>query len=400
MDEKGLFQVDVLRFKGEILNTLGYFKEALIVYQQVTAKTPVPWARMGLATALRGLGELDNAEQLALTLIEDVPEYMNAYDFVASVREEVGKLTEAQEILQQASLLSPNNSVRQRAVGDIAVRNHDLKAAERAYENVLERRRGSSLRVLDDYTNLTRVMLEQGQTEGVRRIVQDIRRDLRGNKQGELAASIVDSLCADHEGEPAKAKAALEKALSLHEKLKKDGAPLELSQKIAVDLAHACLASGEEERANDILSKIAAENHEDRNMIAQIQDVFTKTGREAAGQSMLAKVGKEIVAINNQGMLAARSGDLASSVEMLLEAAERVPNLQFLVNAAKAVFTQMDQAGWQEDLARRGINCLNLAQAKEPRNANLMSAGELYYRVARKYGIEVTPIGDTKRGSA
>ena len=400
LDEKGLFQVDVLRFKGEILNTLGYFKEALIVYQQVTAKTPVPWARMGLATALRGLGELDNAEQLALTLIEDVPEYMNAYDFVASVREEVGKLTEAQEILQQASLLSPNNSVRQRAVGDIAVRNHDLKAAERAYENVLERRRGSSLRVLDDYTNLTRVMLEQGQTEGVRRIVQDIRRDLRGNKQGELAASIVDSLCADHEGEPAKAKAALEKALSLHEKLKKDGAPLELSQKIAVDLAHACLASGEEERANDILSKIAAENHEDRNMIAQIQDVFTKTGREAAGQSMLAKVGKEIVAINNQGMLAARSGDLASSVEMLLEAAERVPNLQFLVNAAKAVFTQMDQAGWQEDLARRGINCLNLAQAKEPRNANLMSAGELYYRVARKYGIEVTPIGDTKRGSA
>ncbi len=400
LDEKGLFQVDVLRFKGEILNILGYFKEALIVYQQVTAKTPVPWARMGLATALRGLGELDNAEQLALTLIEDVPEYMNAYDFVASVREEVGKLTEAQEILQQASLLSPNNSVRQRAVGDIAVRNHDLKAAERAYENVLERRRGSSLRVLDDYTNLTRVMLEQGQTEGVRRIVQDIRRDLRGNKQGELAASIVDSLCADHEGEPAKAKAALEKALSLHEKLKKDGAPLELSQKIAVDLAHACLASGEEERANEILSKIAAENHEDRNMIAQIQDVFTKTGREAAGQSMLAKVGKEIVAINNQGMLAARSGDLASSVEMLLEAAERVPNLQFLVNAAKAVFTQMDQAGWQEDLARRGINCLNLAQAKEPRNANLMSAGELYYRVARKYGIEVTPIGDTKRGSA
>ena len=75
-------------------------------------------------------------------------------------------------------------------------------------------------------------------------------------------------------------------------------------------------------------------------------------------------------------------------------------NRQMPPNAAKAVFTQMDQAGWQEDLARRGINCLNLAQAKEPRNANLMSAGELYYRVARKYGIEVTPIGDTKRGSA
>ena len=132
-------------------------------------------------------------------------------------------------------------------------RNDDLDAAERAYGKVLERHQGSSLKVLDDYTNLTRVMLDKGHTEGAKKVTQDLRRDWRGNKQGELAALIMDSLCCEQEGEPAKAKQALEKALELRNSLG-DSDQNEFSQKIAVDLAHACLASGDEKMAQEILS--------------------------------------------------------------------------------------------------------------------------------------------------
>ena len=134
-------------------------------------------------------------------------------------------------------------------------------------------------------------------------------------------------------------------------------------------------------------------------MIAQIQGVFAKTGNEEAGQSMLAKVGREIVELNNRGVLAARSGDLVASVQMLIEAAERVPNLQFLVNASKAIFTLLDRKGWNEDMAQRGIRYLQLAQAKDLRNAKVISASELYQQVARKYGIEVVPLSGA-RGAA
>ena len=387
-----MFLYDILRFKGEILNALGRFEEAKSIYKQVMDNAMVPWARMGLAISLRGLDELAAAEELGSALIEEFPEYLAAYDFVASVREEMGKLEEAQAALQQASEISPNNSIRQRLVGDIAVRNDDLSVAERAYGKVLERHRGSSLRVIDDYTNLTRVMLDQGHTDGAKMITQELRRDWRGNKQGELAALIMDSLCSEQEGEPAKAKLALEKALALHETIVADPNQKDLSQKIFVDLAHACLASGDEDKAQEILSKVAAENHEDRSMIAHIQGVFAKTGNEEAGQSLLAKVGREIVELNNRGVLAARSGDLEASVQMLIEAAERVPNLQFLVNASKAIFSLLDRKGWNVDMARRGVQYLQMAQAKEMRNAKVISACELYYKVARKYGIEVVPI--------
>ena len=90
-------------------------------------------------------------------------------------------------------------------------------------------------------------------------------------------------------------------------------------------------------------------------MIAQIQGVFSKTGNEQAGQSLLAKVGREIVELNNRGVLAARTGNLEASVQMLIEAAERVGNLQFLVNASKAIFTLMDRNGWNPEMAQRGI---------------------------------------------
>ena len=393
-DEQFLY--DILRFKGEILNALGRYEEAKAAYQQVLDHAVVPWARMGLAIALRGLDDLAEAENIGSALIEDFPEYLAAYDFVASVREELGKLAEAQEALQKAAAISPNNSTRQRMVGDVAVRNNDLDAAERAYGKVLERHRGSSLRVIDDYTNLTRVMLDRGHAEGARKITHELRRDWRGNPQGELAALVMDSLCANQEGEPAKARQALEKALAMHESMQDDLDKSGLSQKIAVDLAHACMAAGEDARAQEILGKVAAENHEDRNMIAQIQGVFAKTGKEEAGQTLLAKVGREIVELNNRGVLAARSGNIEASVQMLIEAAERVPNQQFLVNATKAIFTLLARKGWNEEMADRGLRYLQQAQAKDARSPKVISAREMYFQVARKYGIEIVPMSGAR----
>ena len=394
------FLYDTLRLKGEVLNTLGRYDEAQAVYQQVLENRMVPWARMGLAIALRGQEQLAEAEVLGEAIVEDFPEYLAAYDFVAGVREEMGKLAEAQEMLQQAAVISPNNSTRQRMVGDVAVRNDDLEAAEKAYGKVLERHRGASIKSIDDYTNLSRVMLDRGHTEGAKKITLELRRDLRGSKQGEFAALVMESLCAEKDGEPGKAKQALEKALVLQDTLLAEGRQDGISQKLAVDLAHACLATGDEVTAQNILRKVAAENHEDRSMIAHIQGVFAKTGNEQAGQALLAQVGKEIVELNNRGVLAARSGDLDASVQMLIEAAERVPNLQFLVNASKAIFTLLERRGWDENMAERGLRYLQMAQAKDMRNAKVVSARELYQRTARKYGIAIVPLSGVRNETA
>jgi CheY-like chemotaxis protein len=395
------FFTDILRQRGAILNALGRCEEARAVYRQALELTEAPWARMGMAVALRGLGDLSEAESIGSTLIGECPEYLAAYDFVASVCEERGELTRAQELLQKASGISPNNSFRQNAVGDIAVRNEDLGAAEHAYGKVLERRRGSSLRAIDDYANLTRVMLDRGHIKGARRVTQELRRDWRGNSRGEFAALVMDSLCANQEDEPAKARQLLEQALTLHEAIQEDENSQDCSQKITVDLAHACLATGDEARAREILGKIAAENHEDRSMIARIQNIFAKTGKEEAGQDLLAQVGREIVELNERGMEAARRGNNEESLRMLIEAAERVPSVQFLTDASTAIFSWIDRTGWKEEMAERALRYLQIAQTKAFGSPKTVAARELYFQVARKYGIEAAlPGGSRKAVSA
>ncbi|WP_313952478.1 response regulator [Accumulibacter sp.] len=386
------FLFDALRLKGEILNVLGRPAEAQVVYEQVLSQRIVPWARIGLAISLRSQQKLGEAEATGQALIDDFPEFMAAYDFLAEVREEMGKLPEAQEALQAAAMISPNNSTRQRMVGDVAARNMDFLAAEKAYGKVLERRRGSSLNNIDDYSNLARVMLDLGHTDGAKRITEELRRDLRGSKQGELGALILEGLCADKAGDPTKAKLAVEKALVLHDALKAEGKGGLVSPKLALDLAHACLAVGDEASAQEVVRKVAAENHEDHAMIAQIQSIYAKTGHEKDGQALLAQVGKEIVELNNRGVLAARSGDLEGSVQLLMEAAERVPNLQFLVNATKAIFTLLELKGWNPAMAKRGVSYLQMAQEKDMRNARVIAAREQYERVSRKYGVAVVPL--------
>ncbi len=382
------FELDVLRLKGEVLNVLGRHTEAEEIYREVLARKSVPWARMGLAVALRGRKDLDEAASLARAVVDEIPEYLSAYDFLAGVHEEMDRLDEAQSILLQAAGISPKNAARQRMVGDVAVRNGDLDAAEKAYGKVLERHRGSSLKQIDDYANLSRVMLDRGHAAGARQIIAELKRDWRGNRQGEYAAAVMDSLCLHAEGEPAKAAAAAERALRLRENLPADADAMKsVSQRIEVDLAHACLASGHEEAAQAIMRKVAAENNDNQQMIAQIAGVYARTGREDAGRELLDQVGREIVELNNRGVMAARSGDLEASVRLLIEAAENVASVQFLVNAAKAISALMDSNGWKEDLAERARDYLQRAKGKAPRDPRVLSGLDTLRRVAEKYGV-------------
>jgi len=385
LTEKSEFLLDALRLQGEILNALGRYDEAAAVYRQTLAEHVAPWARMGLALALRGRGDLAEATTLAQAVVNEFPQFLAAYDLLADLRERSGDLPAAQAVLLAAASRSPNNAMRQRRVGEVALRNKDLDGAEKAFGKVLERVRGTSLKRIDDYASLARVMLDKGNAAGARSLAGELRREWRGDRSGEFAALVVDSLAAEQAGETSQARQSLARALAQHDALQADG--IGVPQGLAVDLARACLATGDEVRANTLLRRAAAEHHEDSVMIERIRGVFARSGREQAGQAMLAQVGEEIVQLNNRGVLAARGGDLDASVSMLIETAERVPNVQFLVNAAKAILTKLERTGWDATLGARAVGYIRRAQEKDANSPRIVSARDLCQRVARKYGV-------------
>ncbi|PKO86487.1 MAG: response regulator [Betaproteobacteria bacterium HGW-Betaproteobacteria-12] len=389
IQQQPLYMYDALRFKGELLHSLGRTAEAEEVFRRVIEGRAVPWAKMGLAMALRDRGALDEAEQLAEQVTEEAPNFLSAYDFLASVHEAKGKLQAAQQVLQRAANASPHNTVRQRLVGDVAARNKDLLAAEKAYGKVIERNKGSSLRNVDDFANLSRVLVERGDVAASRKVATEMKREWRGDKQAELAALVTESLCLSQEGSPEKAKQLVSQALELQQAIEGEAAARgqHVSQRLAVDLAHACYATGKPEAAQKIMRQVAAENHEDTHLIDHITQVFQKTGQPDAGKALLDQVGREIIDLNNKGVLAARAGDFEGAVQLLIQAVEQVPNLQFLVNAAKAIYTLMDKKGWDPVLAAKAQDYLQRAQRKDRKSPKLASARELYVAVAKKYGM-------------
>ncbi len=387
------YQLDVWRFKGELLNSLGRHQEAEQLYQQILNSKAVPWAKMGLAAALHGQDKSEEAASITELVIKDCPTYLAAYDFLAKVREESGNAKAAQLALEQAAAISPNNTLRQRLVGDIAMRNGDLATAETAYAIVVDRSRGSSLRGIDDYANLSRVRLELDNVDGARLAIQELRRDWRGDQHGEIAAQVLDSLAQHQLGNSDKARSLFNQALALHGELNANRDEEQqrpaLSHKISVDLAQACLVHGEKSTATSLIRQVAEANHGDRNLLAHIESAFKKTGEEDVGRALIEEVSNEIIAINNRGVLKARAGDLEGAVELLSESADRMPNLQFLVNASKSIFTLLEQRGWDDLLAERGRYYLQRARFKEATNSKVISAWDLYQRVSKKYGVPI-----------
>jgi tetratricopeptide (TPR) repeat protein len=302
------------------------------------------------------------------------------------VLEHSGKLVEAQQALTEAATISPHNTLRQRVVGDIAVRNGDLNTAERAYQTALNRSRGSSISSTDDYANLSRVLIRQNKAVQARNVAQELRRERKLDRASEVAALTIDSLAYQSEGNEVAARNSLNKALGTRDGM--DG----LSDKLTVDLAHAALAIGESATANELLRQVIAENPDDLALHQMVESAYARVGNAGSGTALVEAVGKEIIQINNQGVLLARAGDFEGSVNLLAQAAEQMPNIQFLVNASNASFTLIDRKGWQQDIAERGLGFLLRAEQKDPKHPKVINAYDFFQSVAQKYGIAVKPL--------
>ena len=157
------YTIDVLRLLAELYVTQGNVEEAQKIYQQVVNLRAVPWARMGLATMFHCKGNHREAEELLEEVLEEAPEYMAAYDLLSKVCEAQAKTERAQQVLERAVAASPYTMHRQKEMGQLAMRNGDMEAAEQAFSNVVERGKTSFFRAADDFANLSRVRMQRTQ---------------------------------------------------------------------------------------------------------------------------------------------------------------------------------------------------------------------------------------------
>lgn len=378
------YKIDLLRLKAEACLLLGDVPGTRRVYEQILALREMPWARMGLAKTLYFNGEYEGAAAMFQAVVNSNQHYMEAHDWLAKAHAAGGDDPTAQRVLKYAVGLSPRTTHRHKTLGETALRNGDLETAQGAFEAVLEFGQNSAFTQPEDFANLSRVLLEKGETEKAREIMAEARKQFDNSPDVLLHAAIMDCMALSKNGNKEAAEAALKESLA------KFGDPLKNRESVVFDMSSACFLAGDAENGHKIIQSYIQNNHADKAVHRKAEAMFSRIGMVAKGQEIVNDATREVIKLNNSAVRMAQAGDLKGAMELLLAAVQKYQNnLTIVLNATHSILAYMQANGWDEDLAEKAAGFLAGARRREPGNQKGLMLEELYQKTALKFGIKL-----------
>lgn len=362
---KDKYYFDLCKIKGAALVRDNRVQQAIDLYREVLETRPLGWAKLGLARALARQGNKEEAESLAREIVAETPQFMAAYDFLGRLMSESGDKDGALEVLQQARQIAPGTMSRIRELSTLAVSTGKPEIAEKVMRETLVKHKYSPVRQANDYAVLSRALVDQGKTQEALSVVKDAKKSF-SDSHSNVVLAISESNAHRVAGNDELANGALEQAMG-------SGDMSSFSADALVAMADACFSLGREEDANRLLNHAVQNNHEDAAIKGKVHAVLIAAGKDASEATALIEASAgEVIKLNNDGVRKAQAGQLAEAIELLCEAADRLPNnLQILGNAALVIAL---------DLVRNGKNSVKLNQClayreslikKSPNNAKL-----------------------------
>ncbi|HCM48839.1 MAG TPA: response regulator [Colwellia sp.] len=114
---------------------LQQYDEAKFIYLEHQNSTNCQWATIGLGKVALHENKLHQAEKLFKQLISKFPLYLSSYDWLSVTYEEQFHKILAEEILEQALLLSPRSLTRLKKYANLCIHNEHFDKATAAYES-------------------------------------------------------------------------------------------------------------------------------------------------------------------------------------------------------------------------------------------------------------------------
>ncbi len=312
---------DLLRIKSELLMTIGDLTAARALFEEVLALRSVPWAKTGLGKTHFLDHDLPRAKEIFQEVLSENRMYLEAADWLAKTLEELGDTVAAQQVLQNATSLSPNTAARQKTLGDIAFKNGAVDLAQEAYEAAIKHNEDSVLKNPDSYAGLAKVLIDKGAAGDAVKILDNCRQQFKDEPEALLQAAMMESSAYQKLGQPEKAALAVAEA----EKLMA-GMSGTAGARITIDMAKLQFQRGEKDKAMDLLGSVVKNNHEDAEILKQVSAVFSQEKLGEAGAAMINELTQEVVNVNNQGVRLASAGKFEEGSLLLREAIKTLPN--------------------------------------------------------------------------
>lgn len=358
---------EILRIKADLLLDSGRLDDAAKVFDTVLAQRSVPWAKTGLAKVHFQRKEFDTAIGLLQEVIADNRIYMEAYDWLAKVLQAKGDTTQALQVLQNATQLSPNAAVRQKNLGDVAYKSGDLDLAQKAFEKNIKITEFSPTKSAAVYANLAKVYSGKKMDSDALGMLARSKKEFRDDPVAGLETAIAESMVYRGMGQEDKAKEAMEQAHKLNQELGNKVQPA-----LSMEMAQAMLQSGQTEGATALLRSLVKNHHDNPALAAQVQQVFESASLGEQGRALIERSRQEVVDINNQGVSLGREGRYVEAIALLRQAQQELPdNETVLLNLCGLLIVHIKRNGPQEALETEVRELLRHAQAINPANRKL-----------------------------
>ncbi|MHB0924909.1 MAG: tetratricopeptide repeat protein [Gallionellaceae bacterium] len=354
---------ELQRIKTSTLLTMGRYDRAQQEFEQILTKRDIPWAKTGLGKAAFYKGEHARAQQLFREVINENPAYLEAHDWLAKSYEVSGELEEAQRALVRCTELSPNSVIRQKNLGELAHKRGDLETAENAFRKTIKLGQFSIHKTPVAYLGLAKICSENDNPAEALQILKETCKEFE-SAETSLHAKVVEGMVYSKSGDLANAgKISAEVA----ELVKADDS--HRSSSVMLEAAQMFLATGNKEAAEDIARTIIKNNHENAELLAQVNDLYSQAGMSDQGEELVRKSRQEVIAINDRGVVLAKEGKLDEAIRLLSDAHTLLPNnKRIMINLSNMAVMSMRKNGKNGDMMLMVNECLRQVAKLDPQD--------------------------------
>lgn len=365
-----LHAVDLLRLKAQLFLKIGEHDKAGIVFDRVMAERDFSWAKTGLAKVKLINNELEAAKILLEEVIKDNPNYLDAYDCLGDCLLRLEKTEEAKKLLAAATNLSPNSVLRQRNLGELAMKLGDFATAERAFRRGVLVGKYSYNKTPDSYLGLARLCGLKGDSAEAIKLLNTVKDEFNTNDI-ELRAKISETNVFNDCGELVMARRS---GNELGKMLSESAFRPDLSA--CLDLARLLFTVGAKDSGSDLIREIIINNHDNPDQIKECQDIFDHQSMSVDGAEFIARATKEANEMMDKGMMLWRSGELAEAVSWMRACRPKLStNSRFFLNNARLLIAYIEKNGSDRrllDEAREVIAKADILSPDNKRSAAMM----------------------------
>ncbi|TVZ40876.1 tetratricopeptide repeat protein [Alteromonadaceae bacterium 2753L.S.0a.02] len=349
------YSADCLKMKGQLHFLLKQLKDAQKLYESILCKKPVVWAKLGMGKTQLALGNLEAAEEVLQSIIDEDERYVEAHDLLAEVHQERKDMINAQRSTENATRISPKSVLRHRKLAQLADHNHDDEISLKSHQHAIKWGMNSCHESEQDYFNYARKVSEviQGDnTTDAKMLARQAHSYLdrarkRYSDRPEVAvqAQLVESQVHMGAGDENKAREAATKAKEMYNDL--PAPPVETS----LEMARTLHAINEEQQARELLTQLAA-RHERDPEIMQLIDGITGEPISDTGKVVATKLTKE-------GIEFYESKNFNEAIEVFVEALSNYPKHAGLnLNLIQAILADTDANGFNEKYEKLCRRCI------------------------------------------